>query len=83
MMSFIDTINPDNAEGDVLEMYERQRSAHGFVPNYARVFCYRPEIMERWGRLLAAVRRPMDTRRFEHQTSTGWQVRGFDFNMPI
>ena len=64
-MAFIDTIRPADAEGDVRAMYERQQAAWGFVPNYAKVFCHRPEVMARWGRLLAEIKRPMDPRRFE------------------
>jgi uncharacterized peroxidase-related enzyme len=64
-MAFIKTIAPADAGGDVREMYERQQAAWGFVPNYAKVFCYRPEVMARWGRLLAEIKRPMDARRFE------------------
>lgn len=64
-MSFINTIAPADAEGDVLEMYRRQQGYWGYVPSYAKVFCYRPEVMVRWGRLLAEIRRPVDDRRFE------------------
>lgn len=64
-MAFIKTIAPADADGDVRTMYERQQSAWGFVPNYAKVFCYRPEVMSRWGRLLAELKRPMDLRRYE------------------
>lgn len=64
-MAFIKTISPADAEGDVRAMYERQQSTWGFVPNYAKVFCYRPEAMTRWGRLLAELKRPMDPRRYE------------------
>lgn len=64
-MSFIHTTPAEEASGDVLEMYERQQDFWGFVPNYAKVFCHRPEVMTRWGRLLAEVRRPVDDRRFE------------------
>jgi uncharacterized peroxidase-related enzyme len=46
-------------------MYERQQSSWGFVPNYAKVFCHRPEVLARWARLLAELKRPMDARRFE------------------
>ena len=35
------------------------------MPNYAKVFSGRPEVLARWGRLLAELRRPMDDRRFE------------------
>jgi uncharacterized peroxidase-related enzyme len=64
-MAFIKTIAPADAEGDVRAMYERQQSSWGFVPNYAKVFCHRPEVLARWARLLAELKRPMDARRFE------------------
>lgn len=64
-MSFIETTPPDEASGDVLAMYQRQESAWGYVPNYARVFSHRPEVLARWGRLLAEIRRPMSDRCFE------------------
>ena len=64
-MPFIKTIPPADAEGDVKAMYERQQEAWGFVPNYAKAFSHRPEVMARWGRLLAELKRPMDARRFE------------------
>ena len=64
-MSFINTIRPTEASGAVLEMYERQENHWGYVPNYSKVFSHRPEVMARWGRLLAEIRRPVDDRRFE------------------
>lgn len=67
-MIFIDTIPPDSAEGEVAAMYLRQQAAWGYVPNYAKAFCHRPEVMARWGQLLAEIKRPMDKRRFELAT---------------
>lgn len=67
-MAFIETIAPADAEGDVLAMYERQQQSWGFVPNYSKVFCHRPEVLARWGRLLAEIKRPMELRRFELAT---------------
>lgn len=67
-MAFIETIAPAEAQGDVLAMYERQQASWGYVPNYAKVFCHRPEVLARWARLLAEIRRPMDDRRFELAT---------------
>jgi uncharacterized peroxidase-related enzyme len=64
-MGFIETIRPEHADGEVAAMYRRQQAAWGFVPNYAKVFCHRPEVMARWGMLLAEIKRPMDKRRFE------------------
>jgi uncharacterized peroxidase-related enzyme len=64
-MSYIKTVSPNDAEGAVLEMYERQQQHWGYVPNYAKSFSHRPEVMARWGRLLAEIRRPLDDRTFE------------------
>jgi alkylhydroperoxidase family enzyme len=51
-------------------MYQRQEDHWGYVPNYATVFSHRPEVMGRWGKLLAEVRRPVDDCRFELVTFT-------------
>jgi alkylhydroperoxidase family enzyme len=67
-MAFIDTIAPTDSTGPTREMYERQQLSYGYVPNYAKVFGHRPEVMVRWGRLLAEIRRPMDDRLFELAT---------------
>ncbi len=64
-MSYIKTVSPKDAEGAVLEMYERQQDHWGYVPNYAKSFSHRPEVMARWGQLLAEIRRPLDDRTFE------------------
>jgi uncharacterized peroxidase-related enzyme len=64
-MAFIDTIPEADGDADVLAMYQRQRAHWGFVPNYAKVFCYRPEIMALWAQLQAGIKRHMDKRRFE------------------
>ena len=64
-MSYIDTVPLEDATGEVREMYERQQGAWGYVPNYAKSFSHRPEVMARWGRLLAELQRPWDERRLE------------------
>lgn len=64
-MTFISTIPAAEANGPTHEMYDRQQSFWGYVPNYAKLFSHRPEVMARWGRLLAEIRRPADARRFE------------------
>ena len=64
-MPFIETTKPEHAREAVADMYSRQQAAWGYVPNYAKVFCHRPEVMARWGRLLAEIKRPMDRRTFE------------------
>jgi uncharacterized peroxidase-related enzyme len=64
-MAFIDTIPDDKIDDQVRAMYERQASFWGFVPNYAKVFCYRPEIMGLWAQLQAGIKKPMGKRRYE------------------
>jgi uncharacterized peroxidase-related enzyme len=64
-MAFIETTPSAEATEDVLDMYQRQESAWGYIPNYAKAFSHRPEVLARWGRLLAEIRRPMSARRFE------------------
>jgi len=64
-MAFIDTTRAAESQGEVRAMYERQEQHWGFVPNYAKLFCHRPALMERWGRMLAEIKRPVDARRFE------------------
>ena len=64
-MSFIDTIHPHEADGDVRAMYERQQRAWGYVPNYAKLFSHRPQVMAAWADLIAVIRRPVHPRTFE------------------
>ena len=64
-MSFIATIPPEAADAAVFEMYRRQQDSWGFVPNYARAFSHRPQVMARWAALLAEIKRPVDRRRLE------------------
>ena len=73
-MAFIDTISASWVTGDAFAMYERQQRHYGYVPNYATVFCHRPEVMRRWGELLAAAelrgvaRQLADNCEIEHST---------------
>jgi uncharacterized peroxidase-related enzyme len=64
-MAFIDTIPLAESNDDVRAMYERQQAHYGYVPNHAKVFCHRPEVMGLWAQLQAGIRRHMDKRRFE------------------
>lgn len=75
-MAFINTISANDVTGDAFVMYERQQTHYGYVPNYATVFSHRPEVMRRWGELLASIKRPMDKRRFELATLAAAQTLG-------
>jgi alkylhydroperoxidase family enzyme len=67
-MAFIDTISPGDSRDEVRAMYAREEQDWGFVPDYARVFCHRPRVMESWGHLLGEIRRPVDAYRIELAT---------------
>lgn len=64
-MPFINTIPEDIAAGDVKKMYDSNREKYGYVPNFARAFSLRPDVMQAWGGLLKSIRGKMDLRRFE------------------
>ena len=64
-MAFIKTTPADQATGAVRDMYERQQKSWGYVPNYAKVFCHRPEILDLWANMLDGIRSHVDPRRFE------------------
>jgi len=64
-MAFIETVETAGTNEELRAMYERQQSHWGFLPNYAKVFCHRPEIMGLWAQLQSGIRRHMDKRRFE------------------
>ncbi len=67
-MSFLKTTPPSDATGAVLALYERQQKGWGFVPNYARPFSHRPEIMNLWADLQRGIRSHVEPRRFELAT---------------
>jgi uncharacterized peroxidase-related enzyme len=67
-MAFVSTVPAGDARGEVRRMYERAQGAHGYVPNYAKVFSHGPEVMELWGRFIAHIRRRLDPRRYEVAT---------------
>ena len=60
-MPFIDLI-------DESEIFERDRAALGYVPNFARAFAHRPAVYEAWLQLKDAISGSMDLRRYELAT---------------
>jgi uncharacterized peroxidase-related enzyme len=64
-MAFVSTVSEDQATGTVQEMYEGDRATRGYVPNYAKVFSHRPQVMGAWGNLLGSIRSNLELRRYE------------------
>jgi len=64
-MAFIELIDPELAEGLVLEEYENARKTMGYVPKYAKAFSLHPEVYDAWLKLIGAIRSGMRLRRYE------------------
>jgi len=64
-MAFIEPTSFRETTGDARAMFERQQARYGYVPNYAKLFGDRPDIMDLWADLLSGIRRHVDPRRFE------------------
>lgn len=64
-MAFIETTAPEATTGTARAMLARQQKHYGFVPNYAKVFSDRADVLDLWAALQAGIRRYVDPRRFE------------------
>lgn len=62
---FIQTISEAEADGKLREIYEGDRKSLGYVPNYARVFSLRPEVLEAWRVFQGSIRKNLRLRRYE------------------
>src|SRR5690349_21237651 len=65
---FIETVPESAAVGELADYYAHQRTAWGFLPDYAGAFSTRPDVAEAWNTLNATIRGGMDRRRFELAT---------------
>lgn len=76
---FIETVPESAATGEVAEYYASQRTAWGFLPNYAGCFSTRPDVAQAWGQLNATIREGGDRRRFEIATIAAARARGSSY----
>jgi uncharacterized peroxidase-related enzyme len=67
-MTWIRTPPEDGATGTVAAAYREDRDDLGYVTNATRVFANRPAVLEGWEALVAAIKAPMDPRRYELAT---------------
>ncbi len=65
---FIDSVPEADASGALADYYAQQRTAWGFLPNYALAFSSRPDVAQAWHALNLSIRDGMDRRRFELAT---------------
>jgi uncharacterized peroxidase-related enzyme len=73
-MAFIKTVSPAEAEGKLLEIYQEDVKAKGYVANHTAAFSLRPEVYRAWQGLLGSIRSNMHLRRFELVTLAAAQA---------
>ncbi|MEH6568868.1 MAG: carboxymuconolactone decarboxylase family protein [Halioglobus sp.] len=78
-MPFIDTVPVAQCSGQVKNMYLRQQASWGFVPNYAKVFSHRPELMKAWAGLLHCLEESVDQQTFDLVTLAASQALGSSY----
>jgi uncharacterized peroxidase-related enzyme len=78
-MSFIETIDPEQARGATAEMYEKLKTRSGNIPNYARIFSHRPQLMTAWSELQDCLRENIEPRRYELLTLAAAQAIGSSY----
>ena len=64
-MTYLQTVPPEEAAGEVKAMYGTDLAAQGYVANYTRAFSARPDVWQRWLELKNAVASGMDPRLYE------------------
>ncbi len=64
-MAYIKTIQEEEAEGLVREVYTTARDTFGYVPNHAKLFSLRPKVYQAWNELSSSIRSHMRLRRYE------------------
>jgi uncharacterized peroxidase-related enzyme len=62
---YIQAISETEAEGRLREIYEGDRKNLGYVPNHARVFSLRPDVLEAWRAFQGSIRKNLRLRRYE------------------
>ena len=65
---FITPVPESESTDDLADYYRTQRTAWGFLPNYAGAFSTRPDVAQAWNLLNSTIRDGMDRRRFELAT---------------
>ncbi len=67
-MAFLDTTQGEAGSEAAQTLRDADHASAGYLPNYAATFTMRPDVYAAWKGLNAAVRKPMDTYRYELAT---------------
>jgi hypothetical protein len=68
MTSYIAEIPEEEATGLLRDVYEKDKRARGYIPNFTRALSLRPEVIVAWRSLSAAIQSNMNMRRYELAT---------------
>jgi uncharacterized peroxidase-related enzyme len=71
---FIRTVSEAEAEGKLREIYESDQGSLGYVPNTAKVFSLRPDVLETWRAFQGSIRKNLRLRRYELVTLAAAQA---------
>jgi uncharacterized peroxidase-related enzyme len=71
---FIQTTQDADAEGKLREIYDGDRKSLGYVPNHAKVFSLRPDVLETWRAFQGSIRKNLRLRRYELVTLAAAQA---------
>jgi len=62
---FIQTISEAEAQGKLSDIYKGDRKNLGYVPNHAKVFSLRPDVLEAWRTFQGSIRKNLRLRQYE------------------
>jgi uncharacterized peroxidase-related enzyme len=62
---FIKTTQEADADSKLRNIYDGDRKSLGYVPNHAKVFSLRPEVLEAWRAFQTSIRKNLRLRRYE------------------
>ena len=71
---FIQTVPEAEAQGKVRQIYDGDLETFGYVPNHAKVFSLRPDVLAAWRGLQASIRNNLSLRRYELVTVAAAQA---------
>jgi uncharacterized peroxidase-related enzyme len=78
---FIDVPEQAAVDEGVVDWYDKQHAAWGYLPNYAPAFATRPDVAHAWNRLNTTIREGMQRRRFELATIAAARALGSTYCM--
>lgn len=64
-MAHVHTVHPEEATGQLKELYDADLKTYGYVPNASRALSLRPAAIAAYRQLIGAIREHQDQRRYE------------------